>query len=413
MNLYENILEGLRAIRANMLRTVLTALIIAIGIMALVGILTAVEGIRSSVDTSFSALGANSFDIKGARQWGRRNDGQNEKIYPPIDYREAIQYKQLYRYPATVAISAILTNNAEAKFESKKTNPNVFLSGGDENYMLIKGLNLDKGRNFSSIELDNAVNVAIIGADLVETLFASKEPINQLVSIYGEKYKVIGVLEKKGTGIGGGGVDRTFLVPLEVARRLAANRRLTYDITTSVLGVTDFSMAMGEATGLMRQIRQDRLGQNNSFEVTKSDSLTEELDKITGSLRMGGFLVGFITLLGAAIGLMNIMLVSVTERTREIGIRKALGATPLRIRQQFLIEAIVVCQLGGIVGVLLGIAIGNGISSLISQGEGVFVMPWLWMGLGLTVCIIVGLLSGYYPAWKASKLDPIESLRFE
>jgi putative ABC transport system permease protein len=412
MNLYENILEGLRAIRANMLRTVLTALIIAIGIMSLVGILTAVEGIRSSVDSSFAALGANAFDIRGTRQWGRRNDGQNEKVYPPVEYREAVQYKQLYRYPATVAISTMVTGNAQAKFESKKSNPNVRVAGGDENYLIIKGLNLEKGRNFSANELENAVNVAIIGADMVEALFLNREPINQLVSILGEKYKIIGVLEKKGTGIGGGGVDRTFLVPLEVARRLAANRKLTYDITTSVTGVTDFSMAMGEATGLMRQIRQDRLGQGNSFEITKSDSLTEELDNITGSLRIGGFLVGFITLLGASIGLMNIMLVSVTERTREIGIRKALGATPLRIRQQFLIEAIVVCQLGGIVGVVLGIAIGNLISSLISNG-GSFVVPWIWMGLGLTICVIVGLLSGYYPAWKASKLDPIESLRFE
>jgi putative ABC transport system permease protein len=212
--------------------------------------------------------------------------------------------------------------------------------------------------------------------------------------------------------MGGGGVDRTFLVPLEVARRLSANRKITYDITTLLIQSTDFSMAMGEATGLMRQIRQDRLGKADSFEITKSDSLTEELNSITGNLQIGGFIVGFITLLGASIGLMNIMLVSVTERTREIGIRKALGATPTRIRQQFLIEALVVCQLGGVAGVLLGILIGNLISSLIADG-GSMVIPWVWMGMGLLVCVVVGLLSGYYPAWKASRLDPIESLRFE
>jgi putative ABC transport system permease protein len=412
MNLIENINESLRAIMANKLRTVLTALIIAIGIMSLVGILTAIQGIRNSVDSNFAALGANSFDIRGTRQWGRRNGGQNEKVYPPVDYREAIRYKQEFKYPSTVTITTIITGIAEAKYGSLKSNPNVRVVGGDESYLTIKGLNLAKGRTFSSIELQNAVNVVILGGELVETLFPNKEPLNELVSVMGEKYKVIGVLEKKGNSMGGGGVDRTFLVPLEVARRLAGNRTITYDITTLLLRSTDFSMGMGEATGLMRQIRQDRLGQADSFEITKSDSLTEELDNITGYLQTGGFLVGFITLLGASIGLMNIMLVSVTERTREIGIRKALGATPKRIRQQFLIEAIVVCQLGGVAGVFLGILIGNLLSSLISGG-GSTVIPWAWMGMGLLVCVIVGLFSGYYPAWKASRLDPIESLRFE
>jgi len=412
MNLIENVYEGLRAIKANMLRTVLTALIIAIGITSLVGILTAIQGLRSTVDSNFAALGANSFDIKGTRPWGRRNGGQNEKVYPPVEYRQAVRYKQEFKYPATVSITTMVTNSAEAKYGSTKTNPNVRVVGGDDAYLMIKGLNLMNGRNFSSIELQNATNVVIIGSELVETLFPNKEPLNELVSVMGEKYKVIGVLEKKGNSMGGGGVDRTFLVPLEVARRLSANRKITYDITTLLIQSTDFSMAMGEATGLMRQIRQDRLGQADSFEITKSDSLTEELNSITGNLQIGGFIVGFITLLGASIGLMNIMLVSVTERTREIGIRKALGATPTRIRQQFLIEALVVCQLGGVAGVFLGILIGNLISSLIADG-GAMVIPWLWMGVGLLVCVIVGLLSGYYPAWKASQLDPIEALRFE
>ncbi|MBC7922841.1 MAG: ABC transporter permease [Ferruginibacter sp.] len=412
MNLTENIKEGLRAIRANMLRTVLTALIIAIGIVSLVGTLTAVEGIRTSVESNFASLGAQSFDIRGTRQWGRRNGGQNEKIYPPVEYRQATRYKQALTYPSTITITTIVTGNAEAKYASNKTNPNVRVVGGDENYLSIKALNLQQGRNFSSVELQNAVNVAIIGAELVEVLFPNQAPLNEMISVLGEKYKIIGLLEKKGSGIGGGGTDRTLLVPLEVARRLAGTRTLTYDITTAVSTAPDLPIALGEATGIMRQIRQDRLGQPDSFEITKSDSLTQELDNITGYLRTGGFLVGFITLLGAAIGLMNIMLVSVTERTREIGVRKALGATPARIRQQFLIEALVVCQLGGITGVVLGIVVGNLLSSVISDRGG-FVVPWLWMGLGLTVCVVVGLLSGYYPAWKASKLDPIESLRFE
>jgi putative ABC transport system permease protein len=286
MNLLENIREGLRAIRANMLRTVLTGLIIAIGIMSLVGILTAIEGIRTSVESNFASLGAHSFDLRGTRQWGRRN-GENDKVYPPIEYRQARQYQELYTYPATVSITTIVTGIAEAKYESNKSNPNVRVVGGDDNYLAIKGLNLEKGRNFSNSELENAVNVAIIGAELVETLFPNKEPLNALISVLGEKYKVIGVLEKKGNGIGGGGTDRTLLVPLEVARRLAAGRTITYDITTLVNSATDMPMALGEATGLMRKIRRDQLGRPDSFEITKSDSLTEELDNITHEYHAG------------------------------------------------------------------------------------------------------------------------------
>jgi putative ABC transport system permease protein len=177
------------------------------------------------------------------------------------------------------------------------------------------------------------------------------------------------------------------------------------------MDANQLDFAMGEATGLLRKIRNDQIGKPNSFEIEKSETLAQEMESITSGLRFGGFGVGFITLLGASIALMNIMLVSVTERTREVGVRKALGATPLRIRQQFVIEAIVVCLLGGIGGVILGILIGN----LISKGIGIdtFVVPWTWMMVGMMICVAVGLLSGYYPAYKASKLDPIESLRFE
>jgi putative ABC transport system permease protein len=196
-----------------------------------------------------------------------------------------------------------------------------------------------------------------------------------------------------------------------VANQLASGRGLDYYLTVGINDVTQVDAAMGEATGLMRSIRHDQIGHQNSFEIEKSETLAENLESITSGLRIGGFGVGFITLLGASIALMNIMLVSVTERTQEVGVRKALGATPLRIRQQFVIEAIVVCVLGGIVGIILGIAIGNLISHLMQIDA--FIVPWLWMLVGLIVCVVVGLISGYSPAWKASKLDPIESLRFE
>lgn len=168
---------------------------------------------------------------------------------------------------------------------------------------------------------------------------------------------------------------------------------------------------MDEARGMMRAVRHDLPGREDSFEIRKSETLAESLKEVTGTLRIAGFVIGLITLMGASIGLMNIMLVSVTERTHEIGVRKALGATPMRIRVQFLTEAVSVCIMGGSLGILLGIAAGNTVS--VMMGSGVFVVPWLWISVGLAMCVAVGIFSGLYPAIKASRLDPVEALRFE
>ena len=410
MNLTENIKEGLRSVQGNALRTVLTALIIAIGIMSLVGILTAIEGIRASVNSSFSSLGANAFDIQSTRPWRRARAGVNEKVYPPMEYRQATRFKRMFEYPADITLYTGVSGTAEVKYKSKKTNPNARVMGGDDNYLSIKDYKLESGRGFSQNELERAAWVVIIGQEIKTTLFDRIDPVNQYISVLGGRYKVVGVLEKQG-GMMGSSADRMILLPLETARRVAGGQDLTYDITVAVKDPTQLETIMGEATGLMRLIRRDPPGQPESFEIKASESLASRLDNIAGYLRIGGGVVGFITLLGASIGLMNIMLVSVTERTREIGIRKALGATPLRIRQQFLIEAIVICLLGGIAGVIFGLLVGNLLSSLISSGG--FVVPWLWIMVGLVVCVVVGLLSGYYPAYRASRLDPIESLRFE
>jgi putative ABC transport system permease protein len=410
MNLTENIKEGLRSVQGNALRTVLTALIIAIGIMSLVGILTAIEGIRASVNSSFSSLGANAFDIQSTRPWRRARAGVNEKVYPPMEYRQAARFKKMFGYPSDITLYTGVSGTAEVKYKSKKTNPNARVMGTDENYMAIKDYKLESGRGFSNDELERAAWVVIIGQEIKTTLFDRIDPLNQYISVLGGRYKVIGVLEKQG-GMMGSSADRMIMLPLETARRVAGGQDLTYDITVAVKDPTQLETIMGEATGLMRLIRRDAPGQPESFEIKASESLASRLDNIAGYLRIGGGVVGFITLLGAAIGLMNIMMVSVTERTREIGIRKALGATPLRIRQQFLIEAIVICLLGGIAGVIFGLLVGNLLSSLISSGG--FVVPWLWIIVGLVVCVVVGLLSGYYPAYRASRLDPIDSLRFE
>ncbi|SHJ23905.1 putative ABC transport system permease protein [Hymenobacter daecheongensis DSM 21074] len=412
MHLLENIKEAFRSIHSNLLRTVLTALIVSIGIMSLVGILTAIDAIKYSLNATFASLGANSFEIKAKGYTNRfRRGGVQGKTYPAVTYLQAMQYKRQIGDQAQVGISAFISGATEVKGNGQKTNPNMNVMAGDENYLQIQSYNLAGGRAFSPAELASGANVAIVGTEVKDKLFPGQSPVDKYIYLLGRRFQVVGQLEKSGSSMGGGGADRLVLIPLETGNQMPRQRALTYDIKTAATSPDNLTYLTGEATGVMRAVRHDPLGQEDSFEVEGSDSMASKLDSLSENLRVGGFLVGFITLLGASIALMNIMMVSVTERTREIGIRKALGATALQIRQQFLIEAIVICMLGGLLGILLGVAMGNSISLFI--GEGTFLVPWLWMTLGMIICVTVGLASGYYPASKAAALDPIESLRYE
>ncbi len=410
MTIRENVKIALTAIRSQMLRTVLTILIIAFGIMALVGILTSIDALKGSINDSFSSMGSNSFTI--------RNSGMNihmggrsrkAKKHPKITYYQAIDFGKQFHFPAQVSVSSMATSVAVVKYGGVKTNPNILVMGVDQPYIHVSGYKLSEGRNFNNHDLESGSHVCILGKEMVEKLFPKTNPIDKIVSIGASKYRVIGTLAEKGSSMGFGG-DKICLIPLLNVKQLYATENTTYSITVKADQVADLEPAKGEAIGVMRQIRKDRTGQDDSFEITQSDSLAGMVIDSLSNVTMAATIIGFITLLGASIGLMNIMLVSVTERTREIGIRKSLGATRSHIRRQFIIEAIVICQLGGLTGILLGVAIGNMISMAVG---GSFIIPWDWIGMGVGLCFAVGLLSGIYPAIKASNLDPIEALRYE
>ncbi len=409
-SLRENILEAWQSVKGNRLRTFLTATIIAIGLMALVGILTSIDAIKGSLNNTFSSMGANSFTIRnkgiGIRIGG---EGKEAKRHKPITYREAVAFKESFNFPATVSINTSVTGNATLKYGSKKTNPNIPVTGADENYLKTGGYALSLGRNFSSADIDYGASVVIIGQEIRKTLFENANPIDRSILIGNDKFRVVGLLKPKGSGSGFGG-DKTCIIPLVKARELISSNNPSYTITVMSAGPSTAEATIGEATAVFRNVRGLRAGDEDSFEVTKSDALVKTLLENIKYVTMAAIVIAFVTLVGASIGLMNIMLVSVTERTREIGIRKAIGGTPSAIRQQFLLEAIVICLLGGMAGIILGILIGNLVAVLLGAS---FIIPWAWILLGLVLCVTVGILSGSYPAAKASRLDPVEALRYE
>jgi putative ABC transport system permease protein len=409
--IYENVNVALTSIRGQLLRTILTMLIIAIGIMALVGILTSIDGIRGSINSNFTSMGANTFTIRNrGTQVKIGMGGVKPKTYERIHYRQAVKFKEIFDYPAQVSISAMASFSAKLKYKNEATQPNINVMGCDDAYFAVSGYEIEEGRNFSDPEMRFGIPVIVIGKEVRNTLFsANQDPIGKEILVGAYRYKVIGVLAEKGSSMSFGG-DKTCMIPLTNARQNYLGGTTSFTVSVLATDATRLDEAISEATGYFRVARGLKATVENNFDILRSDNLSRMLGDNLYQVQVAGMLIGIVTLMGAAIGLMNIMLVSVTERTREIGVRKALGATKAFIRLQFLVEAVLISVIGGIVGILLGIGIGNLVSAFIGGG---FIIPWLWITVGVVLCFVTGVVSGIYPAIKASNLDPIESLRFE
>jgi len=406
----ENLKISFRAIKSNRVRAILTICIIAIGIMALVGILTAIDAIKSSLTNQFTMMGANSFTItsRGMNiQVG--NDKYRSKNFSRISYREAEEFKNRFTEAAWVAISFNASGLSTVKYGSEKTNPNVSLLGIDENHLSVSGYEIDNGRNFSVDEIQQNRHFVLIGADIVKDLFPSGvDPLGKEITVAGLKLQVTGILKSKGASAING--DRVCFMPITTARQYFSRPNMSFNITIMPINPVNLDMMTGEAEAIFRIVRNLDPRDESDFNISKSDNIVNMLLKNLRYVTLAATIIGIVTLFGAAVGLMNIMLVSVTERTREIGVRKAIGAKTQTIKYQFLFESIMIGQLGGIFGIILGILIGNAVSSMLRSS---FVIPWVWVITGIAVCFIVGVVSGYAPAVKAANIDPIEALRYE
>jgi putative ABC transport system permease protein len=424
MQLTDSLSLAFRTIKSNKLRTGITVTIIAFGIMALIGIITSIASMNQSLKENFSTMGANSFSIVfrdrqihigGRRQVKKTNvnslkqkNSNNNKI---ITYQQAKLFKERYTFPASVSISLRGPGNVVVNNEKVKTNPNISMQGCDENYLIQSGYTLSGGRNFNKLDVQSGRSVCILGNSVAQKLYEdnSQRAVDKIISVAGIKYRVIGILKDKGSSAFLN-ADNVVLTTYNNIRRLFPTDGTSYNIGIMVNNIKDMDAAIGEAKGTFRPIRKVAIDEDNNFYINKSDSSAEVFMNSLGAITTAAAFIGLITLIGAAIGLMNIMLVAVNERTREIGLIKAIGGTKRSIRTQFLFESVLISLIGAIFGIVLGVLVGNIVGMFLHTG---FVVPWGWVILGIVVCSAVGLFAGLYPAVKAARLDPIVALRYE
>jgi putative ABC transport system permease protein len=405
---FEILLLAFSSLWANKLRSLLTMFGMAIGVFSIIGVMTFIAGAKAQLDSGLSRLGANSFQIQRFPGINFSDPRSRYGNRPPITLALAQRFRELMDDSAVVSLY-IGRNFQTASFADRRTTPNMRLIGTDENFLASRNFEIVGGRNLGAEDVALGRPVCILGDEITKKLFPDMDPLGQLVRVGGETYTVVGRVGAKGASFG---ESQDNFVAIPITRWLASQGLMwrSLDINVQAASQEEMPAVQDRAVGIMRQVRGLEPEDDNNFELFTNDSLIATFQQVTTMVALGSLGISAIALLAAGVGVMNIMLVSVTERTKEIGIRKSIGARKVNILAQFLIEAVVLALIGGLVGVALGVAGGNLVASFMNI-DGIF--PWGWAIAGLVVCGGIGVVFGLYPAWKASSLDPIEALRHE
>jgi putative ABC transport system permease protein len=411
MKMNEIFSMSIQALRTNKLRALLTVLGVVVGIFSIVVIMTIITMLQKSIENGVSQLNKNTFQIQKYPANGGGGPGWRSKYAN----RKDLTLEEYYRLEDAMK-GQVLYMGAEqwqfgktVKFGNKETNPNIQIAGETLGGVRTNNWNVDYGRDFMQSDIDRSTYVCLIGKDIVEKLFTNLNPVGQEIKVDGHPLRVIGVLEEQ-PQMFGSGRDNYIVMPITTFQSFYGKYSYSVNIMIMSKSKEDYDDVIESAIGHLRAIRKDMPGKDNSFEIFSNESIISQINNITAGVRIGALVVSIIALLAAGVGIMNIMLVSVTERTREIGIRKAIGAKKYNILNQFLLEAVILCLIGGIIGIVLGVGIGNLAGGLLNAQAAI---PYNWVIIGLSLCVFVGIIFGTYPAYKAANLDPIEALRYE
>jgi len=408
MNFSETLRLALSSLSANKLRSALTMLGIAVGVFSVIGVMTIITALRGSIELGLNVLGANSFQIMKFPAINFSDPSMRFRNRPDITYVQSARFKELMEGYAEVSLN-LRRAGRRVLYQDRRTNPNVRLIGSDENFITSRNFEIAAGRNLQPDDVEFGRAVVLLGNDIVSRLFPNEEALGKVVRIDGQSYTVIGLIAPKGTSFGDN-ADTNAVTTITQYLEIYGRSFRSLSINVQAPDQESLVATQEMAIGTMRLVRGLEPESGNDFEVFSNESLIEAFNSIAGVVAIGAFVISAIALLASGVGVMNIMLVSVTERTKEIGIRKSIGAKKRNILMQFLIEAVVLCLVGGLAGVVFGVVGGN-IGAKMLHATAVF--PWSWAGAGLAVCSAIGIGFGYYPAWKAASLDPIEALRYE
>ncbi|HRE80964.1 MAG TPA: ABC transporter permease [Opitutaceae bacterium] len=408
MNFAETLKLALVALAANKLRSALTMLGIAVGVFSVIGVMTVISGLRANIESGLNVLGANSFQFSKYPAINFSDPRQRFANRRDIDYPMATRFKAMMGEEVSVSLQ-IRRGGRVVTYLDRRTNPNILLGGADENFLSSRNLEISAGRNLGASDVEFGRAVVVLGNDIIKRLFVNEEPLGKQVRIDGQTYTVVGTAAPKGSSFGQS-QDNFAIVP--ISRFLESYGRAGRSISINVQAGSQAELAIVQdrSIGVMRLVRGLDPEDPNDFEIFSNESLIEAFNNIAGIVAVGAFVISAIALLASGVGVMNIMLVSVTERTKEIGIRKSIGAKKRNVLTQFLIEALVLSLMGGLAGILIGIVGGNVVALMLNAA---LVFPWAWALTGVLVCSGIGVGFGLYPAWKAASLDPIEALRYE